>query len=96
MHFGTGYLAANYLSLDDAEYTRFLEENPQFAVAMRQLEASNPNLKGIWVPSSFQFFMELRNGIIGMIEYDVAPQDAANDLASALNTILDDFHEMHR
>ena len=93
---GTGYLAANYMSLEDAEFIRFLDENPQFAVAMRQLEASNPNLQGIWVPSSFQFFMELRNGIIGMIENDSTPEETVDDLANALNAILDDFHEMNR
>ena len=93
---GTGYLAANNLTLEDAEFIRFLDENPQFAVAMRQLEISNPNLQGIWVPSSFQFFMELRNGIIAMIEYDQTPEETINSLASALNAILDDFHEMNR
>ena len=93
---GTGYLAANNLTLHDEDFIRFLEENPQFEVAMRQLEVSNPNLQGIWVPSSFQFFMELRNGVIGMIEYDIPPQQAVHDLASALNAILDDFHEMNR
>ena len=93
---GTGYLAANYLTLEDARFTGFLDENPQFAVAMRQLNISNPNLQGIWVPSSFQFFMELRNGIIGMIENDQQPQDTVSNLAEALNAILDDFHEMNR
>ena len=93
---GTGYLAANNHTLADAEFNNFLEENPQFAVAMRQLEVSSPNLQGIWVPSSFQFFMELRNGIIGMIENDQSVQETVSSLASALNAILDDFHEMNR
>ena len=93
---GTGYLAANNLTLENADFIRFLDDNPQFAVAMRQLEASNPNLQGIWVPSSFQFFMELRNGIIGMIENGQTPQETVDSLANALNAILDDFHEMNR
>ena len=93
---GTGYLAANYLTLEMDEYTNFLQQNPQFAVAMRQLEVSNPNLQGIWTPSSFQFFMELRNGIIGMIENNNTPQETVTSLAAALNRILDDFHEANR
>ena len=93
---GTGYLAANNLTLQNPEFISFLEQNPQFAVAMRQLEVSNPNLQGIWVPSSFQFFMELRNGIIGMIENNLTPQETVQSLADGLNAILDDFHEMNR
>ena len=93
---GTGYLAANYQTLERREYVEFLQNNPLFAVAMKQLEISNPNLQGIWVPSSFQFFMELRNGIISMIEDDKTPAQTARDLEAALNRILDDFHEANR
>ena len=93
---GTGYLAANYQTLEKAEYTTFLENNPLFAVAMEQLKVSNPNLQGIWVPSSFQFFMELRNGIISMLEDNKTPEETARDLETALNRILEDFHEANR
>ena len=92
----TGYLAANYVSLQDKGFQFFLEENPNFAVAMRQLEASDPNLLGIWVPSSFQFFMGLRDGIISMIEDGRTAEETVGRLADSLNRILDDFHEMNR
>ena len=89
---GTGYLAASYLSLEDEGYVRFLDENPNFAVAMRQLEAGSDELVGLWVPSAFQFFGTLRDGIIAMLERGLTVEETVQSLADELNRLLDDFH----
>ena len=90
---GTGYLAANHGSFEIPEFLAFLEENQHFNVAMEQLQITDQRLLGLWVPGSFQFFMELRNGIIAMIEDDLPPYEASENIARALQVILDDFHQ---
>ena len=93
---GTGYFAANRGSSAYPVYIDNLAEFPHFGVAVAQLEITNPNMQGIWVPSSFQFFMEFRNGIISMLEDDKRIEETVSDIARNLNQLIEDFNEANR
>ncbi len=52
----TGYLPVNKDTYEMDEYKSFIEENPLFSVPAQQLFDSNPEIRGVWIPSGYQVY----------------------------------------
>ena len=87
----TGYMAINTLLYDTDEYKRFLDDNPQFAVAMEQTLSSNPEVVGIWLPSAYQIYYSFQSEIREVTENGKDIDKAVSDMAGIIGRAIDEY-----
>ena len=87
----TGYMAINTSLYDTDEYKEFLGENPQFAVAMEQTLASNPEVVGIWLPSAYQIYYSFQSEIREVTENGKDIDKAVSDMADTIERAIDEY-----
>ncbi len=88
----TGYFPVNTRTYELPQAQEFLKENPLFAVAINQMQDSNPALQGLWVPSAYQIYYTFQNGIRDFLENNRNIDSTIASLAKEINTYLDDFN----
>ena len=87
----TGYMAINTSLYDTDEYKEFLAGNPQFAVAMEQTLASNPEVVGIWLPSAYQIYYSFQSEIREVTENGKDIGKAVSDMADTIERAIDEY-----
>jgi len=92
----TGYIPVNLASLDKAIYTDHIARFPQAETGTRQLEQTNPDMMGIIVGPSRNFFFEIISQVSAMLTNNRTPEDTVRTMTSALNLLLDDYIEANR
>ena len=95
-HIATGYFPVNRDTYAMKEFNTHLEENPLYGVAIRQLQASNPKLQGLWIPSAYQVYYAFQTGILKMLVEDKSPKETTMALEKEINGYLEDFLRMNQ
>lgn len=87
----TGYMPVCTGLDDNEEYQAFLEDNPQFRIAMEQTEASNPKVTGVWIPSAYQIYYSFQTEIRNVTENGKDIDAAVRDMEKTVQKALDDY-----
>ena len=95
-HKATGYFPVNMGTYRLPEFVHHLEQNPLFAVAIEQLNASNPDLLSVWWPNSYQAYYEIQNQIIEMLEKNLDTQKTVDSISSTINRYIEDYNRMNK
>jgi sn-glycerol 3-phosphate transport system substrate-binding protein len=84
-HVATGYFPVNNGTYDMDEFKTHVTENPLFGIAIDQMRDSNPQLQGIWVPSSYQIYYAFQSSIMKMLTEGKDINTATADMAREIN-----------
>ncbi|WP_320128209.1 ABC transporter substrate-binding protein [uncultured Sphaerochaeta sp.] len=90
-HIATGYFPVNKQTYKDQDFITYNNEHPLFAVAIKQLQESNPLVQGIWVPSAYQIYYAFQSGILKMLVEDQGVEETTQALAKEINGYLTDY-----
>ncbi len=93
-HIATGYFPVHNDTYTLDAFQKHIEENPHYAVAIKQLMESNPKMQGIWVPSAYQIYYAFQSGILKMLQEDLSPQETTNALAKEINGYFEEYLRM--
>jgi len=85
----TGYFPINRYSYYSELYLDYLARYPQMEVATRQVSITSPDMVGVIVGPSRDFFLEIQNQVSNMISNRADPADTAISMANALNGLLE-------
>jgi sn-glycerol 3-phosphate transport system substrate-binding protein len=92
----TGYTPVNLGSANEKTYTDYVTRYPQALVGTRQLAETSPDMMGIIVGPSRNFYMEIANQVSIMLNEKKTPEETVRSMAQALNRLLDDYLEANR
>lgn len=92
----TGYIPVNYGAKEQQIYIDHVTGFPQAATGLAQLEVTSPDMLGVIVGPSRNFFFELINQVSTMLEQRRTPEETVTNMARALNLLLHDFYEANR
>jgi sn-glycerol 3-phosphate transport system substrate-binding protein len=87
----TGYMPVNAGSYAEEIYTAYAARYPQTEVGSGQLNETSPDLMGITIGPSRDFYMEIMNQVSAMLTENKDPELAASSTAAALNLLLEDY-----
>jgi sn-glycerol 3-phosphate transport system substrate-binding protein len=90
-HKASGYFPVNVHTYEDEAFLSYNRENPLFAVAINQLQESNPLVQGIWVPSAYQIYYAFQSGILKMLSENLSAKETTQALAKEINGYLQDY-----
>ncbi len=85
---GTGYFAVNNAATELAEYKQFLVEYPQFQASIDQVNATSPDMMGVTVGPSRDFYLTIQDIITMMLEDDMSVEDTVEEMSDTLNAML--------
>ena len=85
---GTGYFAVNNEATELAEYKDFLATYPQFQVGIDQINATSPDLMGVTVGPSRDFYLTIQDMVVAMLEDNQSVEDAVDEMSDVLNDML--------
>lgn len=85
---GTGYFAVNNAATEQAAYKDFLAEYPQFQAAIDQVNMTSPDMMGVTVGPSIDFYMTIQDLITEMLEENMSVEDTVDEMSSTLNDLL--------
>lgn len=66
-------------------FKQHIEGQPLFATAIQQMRDSNPELQGIWVPSSYQIYYAFQSSIMKMLAEGKDIHQATEEMAKEIN-----------
>ena len=92
----TGYTPVNTGSASNRVYTDHIAQFPQARVGPDQLAQTSPDMMGVVVGPSRNFYFEIENQGASMLTDGRSPEDTVASMARALNLLLDDFAEANR
>ncbi|MDR2731263.1 MAG: extracellular solute-binding protein, partial [Treponema sp.] len=87
----TGYMPVNVNSFSEKIYTDYTAIYPQAEVGARQLAETSPDMMGIIVGPSRNFYMEIMNQVSVMLTENRKPEDTVASMTASLNLLLDDY-----
>jgi sn-glycerol 3-phosphate transport system substrate-binding protein len=89
----TGYTAVNLGSSREQTFVNYLASNPQAEVGTKQLAETSPDMMGVIVGPSRNFYMEIANQVSVMLTERKTPEETAENMTRALNLLLEDYAE---
>jgi len=92
----TGYTPVNLGSASQRTYTDHVARYPQSEVGTRQLAETSPDMMGVIVGPSRNFYFEIVNQVSAMLTENRSPEDTVRTMSTALNLLLDDYIEANR
>ena len=92
----TGYTPVNLGSASQKIYTDHIAKYPQAETGVRQLAETSPDMMGVVVGPSRNFYFEIVNQISTMLTENRTPDDTVRRISAALNLLLDDYIEANR
>jgi len=92
----TGYTPVNAGSAKESSYTDYTAKYPQALVGTQQLAATSPDMMGVIVGPSRDFYYEIINQVSVMLNEKKTPEDTVKTMATALNLLLDDYAQANQ
>ena len=92
----TGYTPVNLGSANQKAYTDHVAKYPQAETGARQLAQTSPDMMGVIVGPSRNFYYEIVNQVSAMLTENKNPEDTVRSMSTALNRLLDDYIEANR
>ena len=92
----TGYIPVNLGSLYHESYADHLARFPKAGIGTRQLAETSPEMVGVIVGPSRNFFFEIVSQVSSMLTNNRSPEETVRTMSAALNRLLDDFIEANR
>lgn len=89
---GTGYFPSTKAAFETDTYKTYAAKNPQFEIAVKQVNETSPDMLGITIGPSWDFYMEIQNQTSAMLDSGTDPAAAATEMASVLNGILEQYN----
>jgi len=93
-HIATGYFPVNSGTYELDAFKQHVQDNPLFGIAIKQMRESNPQLQGIWVPSSYQIYYAFQSGILKMLTENKDVHETTLSLAKEIDGYLTDYLNM--
>ncbi|MCL2069194.1 MAG: extracellular solute-binding protein [Oscillospiraceae bacterium] len=87
----TGYFPVNKAAYDVEVYREYAQRYPQLGVATAQVEMTRPDMAGVMVGPSRDFYLEIQNRVSDMLLTGADPAAAAQTMAGALNSLLEQY-----
>ena len=92
----TGYTPVNLASSSQRIYSDHIAKFPQAEVGPKQLAETSPDMMGVIVGPSRNFYYEIVNQVSTMLNERKTPEETVRTMAAALNLLLDDYAEANR
>ena len=92
----TGYTPVNTGSATNRVYLDHIAQFPQARVGPEQLAQTSPDMMGVVVGPSRNFYFEIENQGASMLTDGRSPEETVTSMARALNLLLEDFAEANR
>jgi len=92
----TGYTPVNLASAKEKTYTDHIAKYPQAEVGTKQLAETSPDMMGVIVGPSRNFYYEIVNQVSAMLKENKTPEETVRSMSAALNRLLDDYAEANR
>ncbi|MCL2832551.1 MAG: extracellular solute-binding protein [Treponema sp.] len=92
----TGYTPVNTGSVNDPAYASYAAQYPQANIGASQLSQTSPEMMGVIVGPSRDFYYEIINQVSVMLEEKKTPEETVKTMSAALNRLLDDYAEANK
>jgi sn-glycerol 3-phosphate transport system substrate-binding protein len=92
----TGYTPVNLASAREKTYVDHIAKYPQAEVGTKQLAETSPDMMGVTVGPSRNFYYEIVNQVSAMLKENKTPEETVRTMSTALNRLLDDYAEANR
>ncbi len=87
----TGYIPLNTNLYTEERYTTFLNDNPNFAIAMETIVNSNPKLTNVWLPSAYQIYYSFQKNIVDVTTGILTVDDGIKEMVDIVQSALDNY-----
>jgi len=92
----TGYTPVNLSSAKEKTYADHIAKYPQAEVGTKQLSETSPDMMGVVVGPSRNFYYEIVNQVSAMLKENKTPEETVRTMSTALNRLLEDYAEANR
>lgn len=89
----TGYIPANATAKDDPVYQALLNEFPDYAVSLQQLNETPGSMRSVTVGPSKDFYYAIQNNISDMLTYDLPAEETLSLMETELNGLLYQYNQ---
>ncbi len=88
---GTGYFPASKAAYQTETYKAFAQKYPQIEVAVKQVNETKPDMLGITIGPSWDFYMDVQNLSSEMLSKGENPEAAVKKMSDTLNGLLTQY-----
>jgi sn-glycerol 3-phosphate transport system substrate-binding protein len=92
----TGYTPVNTASVKEKIYIDHAAKFPQIETGPGQLALTSPDMMGVIIGPSRNFYYEIVSQVSAMLREGKTPEATAMSMAAALNLLLDDYAEANK
>ncbi len=90
---GTGYFPANKASYETETYTDYVAKYPQLEIGVKQVTETSPDMLGITVGPSWDFYMEIQNQVSTMLDQGKSVDETVASMTTTLNGLLEQYNK---
>ncbi len=87
----TGYIPACREAVSTTVWEQFIQSNPLYGIALRQLTETDASMKSVTVGPSADFYYTIMNDISEMLDSSMSVDDTLEILSDDLNGLLADY-----
>ncbi len=89
----TGYTPVHSGAVEESVYQDLTAQYPQMLIGIEQLGETSPDMMGVIVGPSYDFYMEISAQVSNMLSSGATPEDTVSVMAESLNNMLDQYNE---
>ncbi len=89
----TGYTPVHTGAVDEAVYQDLTAQYPQMLIGIEQLGETSPDMMGVIVGPSYEFYMEISAQVSNMLTSGATPEDTVSVMTDSLNNLLEQYNE---
>lgn len=87
----TGYVPVNKGSYEEESFTSYTAQYPQMLVSTEQIDLTSPDMMGVTVGPSRDFYLEIQQRVSDMLTANTAPDQVVTEMADSLNGMLEQY-----
>ncbi len=88
----TGYTPVHSGAVDEQVYKDLTAQFPQMLVGIEQLSETSPDMMGVIVGPSYDFYMEISAQVASMLSNNATPEDTVAVMSESLNDMLEQYN----
>lgn len=86
----TGYIPVNIDAYNDNEYLEFLDNNPLYGVAPKEILSSSSLLRSLWIPSAYTIYSEFQKNISDVMTEKLTIEKGVNVMSDLIQKAMDE------
>lgn len=86
----TGYIPVNKDAYEDETYLKFLEKDPLYSIAPKEILSSSPLLRSLWVPSAYTIYGEFQKNISNVLNEKITIEEGVKEMTEVIQKALDE------